>query len=156
MDERVDLNLVGRRLRGWRDERNWSGPEVAETVTPILGRPFTWLDLRPMEQGEVAPDPRAAAALCEVFGKSAADLLGPETDDEEAQRMAAEAPPLPPDDRPESVRHRSPLRPHAHRTATVDTHWDLCPGNGSGGHSFTTATGAGVTAASLRPHSSPS
>ncbi|MCU1369856.1 MAG: hypothetical protein JWO77_1050 [Ilumatobacteraceae bacterium] len=114
----IDTELAGKRLRRWRDEQNWSGPETAEKAG------LTWSELRPIELGEAEYDPQVLGHLARSFGKSLADLLGPPL----AEDLPPAEPTRPPDDRPQQLQERSPYRPGvAH--ATVSEAWDLVPGD---------------------------
>ena len=51
MEREVDPQLVGKRLRQWRDELNLSGPDVAAQIAARLGATFDWHALRALERG---------------------------------------------------------------------------------------------------------
>ena len=128
MEPEIDPALVGARLRRWRDELNLAGREVAEKVAGSVGTAFAWPDLQALEVGDALPDALVAEPLAAVFGKSAADLLGPQT----AAELAAEEAilnPDGPDDRPPELRERSPYRPGRSGRTSTDPGWDLRPGD---------------------------
>ena len=74
-DELEPTRYVGRRLRSWRHERNWSGREAASHLVSSLHRPVEWTELLRYEEGSVLPDTPTATQLAAIYGRNLADLL---------------------------------------------------------------------------------
>ena len=117
-----DTEQIGPRLKAWRAERDWSGPDVAGMVAEQTGKAFDWATLRSIEAGESEPEPWVAEALAAAFERTVAELTAPATS---AERAAAESRDLP-DHRDEVLRQRSPYRPHVMGDGVEP--WELAPG----------------------------
>lgn len=113
----ADPALIGKRLRRWRDAKNWSGAEAAAPAG------LTWAELGPIERGEVSAPTDQLDRLAAGFGRPLNELIGPPTVEDEPPPP----PPPPPDTRPDRLRQRSPLRPGT--AGTVNDSWDLHPGD---------------------------
>jgi hypothetical protein len=69
------VRYIGERLRSWRHERDWSGPEAAVELAARLGRAVEWPELRSYEESAVLPNTPTASHLAAVYGRRLADLL---------------------------------------------------------------------------------
>lgn len=117
-----DTSQIGPRLKSWRADRDWSGPDVAGMVAETTGKDFDWATLRSIEAGENAPEPWVAEALATTFERTVDELVAPPTSAEQAAAASLDLP----DHRDEVLRLRSPYRPHVVGEGVVP--WEIAPG----------------------------
>jgi hypothetical protein len=117
-----DTSQIGPRLKAWRADRDWSGPEAAGMVADHSGKAFEWATLREIEAGEATPEGWVTEALAAVFEKTVDDLIAPPSSAEQAAAASLDLP----DHRDEVLRLRSPYRPHVVGEGVEP--WELAPG----------------------------
>ena len=68
---------LGKRLRSWRGERNWSGQDASERLGARLDRAVEWPELRLYETGAALPDTPAASHLAAMYDRMVGELVLP-------------------------------------------------------------------------------
>ena len=111
--------IVGGRLKRWRGENDWTGPEAAEKLS-ASGTTVDWPTLYELEQGNQSPAGDVAKSLADLYGHTVDELLDPTSDEPVVE--------LVPDDRPEDIRRRSPYRAERVFEDTTTEKWDIQPG----------------------------
>lgn len=74
-DDLEITRYIGERLRGWRQERDWSGQEAASHLAANISRAVEWSEIRRYEEGAALPDTLTATHLATVYGRDLVDLL---------------------------------------------------------------------------------